>query len=61
MVLADAKEIDARFVGEHRLIDHISDELCMRQEATVGVVMSPKVSSPSSSCSIVRCLVCAGS
>ena len=37
VVLADAEGVDAEFVGEDRLLDHVADDLRMRQKAAVGV------------------------
>lgn len=36
VVLADAEEIDAQLVGEHRFADHVPDDLRMRQGAAAG-------------------------
>ena len=35
VVLADAEEVDAELVGEHRLVDDIADDLGVRQQAPV--------------------------
>jgi hypothetical protein len=36
MVLANAETIHANFVGANRLLDHIADDLSMRQQFAVG-------------------------
>ena len=36
MVLADAEGIDAEPVGQHRLLDHLADDLGVAVEAAVG-------------------------
>ncbi len=36
MVLADAEGIDAEPVGQHRLLDHLADDLRVRVETTGG-------------------------
>ena len=36
MMLADAKGVDAEFVGQHRLIDHVADDLRVAQQVAVG-------------------------
>ncbi len=35
VVLADAEEVDADLVGEHRLVDDVADHLGVRQQAPV--------------------------
>ena len=35
-MLADAEEVDAQLVGEHRLLDDVADHLRMRQQVAVG-------------------------
>ena len=37
MVLADAEEVDAELVGQHRLLDDVADHLRLRQQRPVGV------------------------
>src|ERR1700722_5801204 len=36
MVLADAEGIDAEPVGQHRLLDHLADDLGVAVEAAIG-------------------------
>jgi hypothetical protein len=35
-MLADAKGIDANLIGEDGFVDYVADDLCVRQELTVG-------------------------
>ena len=37
MVLTDAEEVDAEFVGEHGLVDDVAEDLRERQGLAVGV------------------------
>ena len=36
VMLADAEEVDAELVGEHGLLDHVADDLRLRQRLAVG-------------------------
>ena len=35
-MLADPEEIDVQAVGQHRLVDHIADDLRVRKPASIG-------------------------
>ena len=37
VVFADAEEVEAEVVGQHRLVDHVADHLCLAQAVAVGV------------------------
>ena len=37
VVLADADEIDAQFIGQHSLVDHVPEHLRMRQQVALRI------------------------
>lgn len=38
MVLAESDEVDAKLIGQHRLVDDIADHLRMRQHRACGAL-----------------------
>ncbi len=37
MVLADAEEVDAHLVGEHRFLDHVANDLRMAEQRAAAI------------------------
>jgi hypothetical protein len=34
-MLPDAEEVDPQIVGKDRLVDHVADDLCLRQQLAI--------------------------